>query len=108
MESSALPGSGKIFELADFDARQYRQKQLYEPEKVETREQPDLVIVAGFTPADDADYEKWYQEEHLKEISGITGWRRTERYELYFASSNRDDSEPLEKQKPKFLTLVSS
>lgn len=65
------------------------------------------MISAGFTPADDEDYESWYRQEHLKEVSGITGWRRTERYALTFARQNRKPAH--EKQipePPKFLTLV--
>ncbi|EME77271.1 uncharacterized protein MYCFIDRAFT_83221 [Pseudocercospora fijiensis CIRAD86] len=101
-----LPGSGQIFELADFDTRYYKLKQLYGPESEAIGDaQPDFVIVAGFTPADDEDYEQWYQQEHLTEISGITGWRKTERYELFFARSNRDYNNPLVADKPKYLTL---
>ncbi|KAF7185727.1 Core atranone cluster (CAC) protein 1, partial [Pseudocercospora fuligena] len=103
-----LPGSGKIFELADFDTRYYKLKQLYGPKsEVVDDAQPDFVIVAGFTPADEEDYEQWYQQEHLLEISCITGWRKTERYELFFARSNRDYDNPLVAEKPKFLTLLA-
>ncbi|KXT05145.1 hypothetical protein AC578_7605 [Pseudocercospora eumusae] len=103
-----LPGSGKtsIFELADFDTRYYKLKQLYAREFEHVgKPQPDFVVVAAFTPADEEDYEQWYQQEHLQEIAKITCWRKTERYELFFARSNRDYDKPLLAQKPKFLTL---
>ena len=51
------------------------------------------------TPADDEDFENWYRQEHLVEGSKITGWQRTERYELF---------DPLRTQEAtKKLTLVS-
>jgi hypothetical protein len=118
MHDDKLPGSHLIFDFADFDTRFYKAVQLYEPENAkpgtvqilflaEARcvayqscagNQPGFVIMAGFTPADDQDYDDWYRQEHLKEISGITGWRRTSRYEL--ATALRADDAP------KFLTLV--
>ncbi|KAK3099054.1 hypothetical protein LTR53_019180, partial [Teratosphaeriaceae sp. CCFEE 6253] len=44
--------------------------------------------------------------EHLKEISGITGWRKTQRYDLTFARQNRKpEAEKQLPAAPKFLTL---
>ena len=51
------------------------------------------------TPADDQDFEDWYREEHLVDGSKLTGWRKTERYEVYDRLRTEDS--------PKFLTLVS-
>lgn len=65
------------------------------------------MISAGFTPADDDDYENWYREEHLKEISGIPGWRKTERYELLFGvEGGKPPEEKSIPDPPKYLTLV--
>lgn len=65
------------------------------------------MISAGFTPADDEDYDKWYRQEHLKDVSGITGWRKTERYALTFARQNRKSTDDKQiAEPPKFLTLV--
>ena len=122
---SSLPGSHAIFDFVDFDTRYYKFVQLYDSGSSRSgkhssyhllgpyqgltykSDQPDFVISAGFTPADDADYDKWYREEHLKEISGIRGWRKTSRWALDFARQNRstgaDNHLP---QPPKFLTLV--
>ena len=64
------------------------------------------MISFGYTPADEEDADKWYRQEHLKEISSVSTWRRTERYELTFARQNRKPAQ--EKQiaePPKFLTL---
>ena len=70
--------------------------------------QPDFVIAAAFTPEDDKEYDDWYRQEHLKEVSGITGWRKTERYDLTFARQNRSVGEENKlPEPPKFLTLVS-
>ncbi|KXL44410.1 hypothetical protein M433DRAFT_155048 [Acidomyces richmondensis BFW] len=100
-----LPGSHAIFDFADFDTRYYKWVQTYEPKNTKEN-QPNFVISACFTPADEKDYEDWYRQEHLIEISGISGWRGTQRYELTFARQNRKAA--AEKQisdPPKFLTL---
>lgn len=125
MHDERLPGSHAVFDVVDFDTRYYKAAQLYEPEDAKTSRptsagslkarlltrrlgQPDFVISAGFTPADDAEFNAWYQEEHLAEVSGITGWRRTQRYVLTFARQNRKPaSEKQIDEPPKFLTLVS-
>ncbi|KAK3679195.1 hypothetical protein LTR78_000756 [Recurvomyces mirabilis] len=100
-----LPGSGEIFDLADFDTRYYKLAQLYEPENAKSG-QPDFVIAAAFTPTDDKEYDAWYRQEHLKEVSGLTGWRKTERYDLTFARQNRSTGEDNKlPEPPKFLTL---
>ncbi|TKA74995.1 hypothetical protein B0A55_02649 [Friedmanniomyces simplex] len=97
VHDDSLPGSHAIFDFADFDTRYY---------KFFRAGQADFVIVAAFTPTDEEDYDNWYRQEHLKEISGITGWRKTQRYALTFARQNRKPAR--EKQlaePPKFLTL---
>ncbi|KAK6429258.1 hypothetical protein LTR95_014592 [Oleoguttula sp. CCFEE 5521] len=100
-----LPGSGAIFDVASFDTRYYAFEQLYEPEETKN-DQPDFVIACGFTPSDDAEYDRWYRESHLREVSEITGWRRTGRYVLQFARENRKAAGDNELAKPpKFLTL---
>ncbi|KAK6439645.1 hypothetical protein LTR95_004139 [Oleoguttula sp. CCFEE 5521] len=100
-----LPGSGQIFTLADFDTRYYAFEQLYEPEDQKI-EQPDFVIACGFTPSDDAEYDGWYREEHLKQVSEITGWRKTGRYSLTYARQNRKPAGESDiAAPPKFLTL---
>lgn len=70
--------------------------------------QPDFVMSAGFTPADDEDYENYYRQQHLAEVARVTGWRKTERYELLSARENRlPPEEKTIPDPPKFLTLVS-
>ncbi|KAK3627945.1 hypothetical protein LTR56_018935 [Elasticomyces elasticus] len=101
----SIPGSHAIFDFADFDTRYYKFVQHYEAENAKSG-QPDFVIAAAFTPTDDEDYENWYRQEHLKEISGITGWRKTQRYALTFARQNRKSAAEKElDEPPKFLTL---
>ena len=64
------------------------------------------MISFGYTPADEKDADDWYRQEHLKDVSGVSTWRWTERYELTFARQNR---KPVEEKQiaepPKFLTL---
>lgn len=50
------------------------------------------------SPADEAEFEDWYKQEHLRDGSQIHGWRRTERYELDHGVRTSDA--------PKHLTLV--
>ncbi|KAK4891375.1 hypothetical protein LTR27_010029 [Elasticomyces elasticus] len=101
----SIPGSHAIFDFGDFDTRYYKFVQHYEAENAKSG-QPNFVIAAAFTPTDDEDYENWYRQEHLKEISGITGWRKTQRYALTFARQNRKPAAEKElDEPPKFLTL---
>ncbi|KAK5717026.1 hypothetical protein LTR17_016168 [Elasticomyces elasticus] len=101
----SIPGSHAIFDFGDFDTRYYKFVQHYEAENAKSG-QPNFVIAAAFTPTDDEDYENWYRQEHLKEISGITGWRKTQRYALTFARQNRKPVAEKElDEPPKFLTL---
>jgi len=105
VHDDSIPGSHAIFDYADFDTRYYKFVQKYEAENAKSG-QPDLVIAAAFSPTDEEDYDNWYRQEHLKEIAGITGWRKTERYALTFARQNRKPSEEKElSEPPKFLTL---
>ncbi|OQN97841.1 hypothetical protein B0A48_16151 [Cryoendolithus antarcticus] len=100
-----LPGSGAVFEYADFDTRYYAFEQWYEPEKTKS-DQPDFVIACGFTPSDDAEYDDWYRTQHLREVSEITGWRKTGRYTLTYARQNRKPAGDSDiAAPPKFLTL---
>ncbi|KAK5674465.1 hypothetical protein LTS10_012853 [Elasticomyces elasticus] len=101
----SIPGSHAIFDFGDFDTRYYKFVQHYEAESAKSG-QPNFVIAAAFTPTDDEDYENWYRQEHLEEISGITGWRKTLRYALTFARQNRKPAAEKElDEPPKFLTL---
>jgi len=106
VHSDLLPGSKAIFDYADFDTRYYKTTQLFEPENGKPGPS-DFVISAGFTPTDDADYEKWYREEHLNDIKKITGWRRTVRYELFFSRNNRKPAGEAKSfsDPPKYLTM---
>ncbi|KAK0288889.1 hypothetical protein LTR91_018424 [Friedmanniomyces endolithicus] len=105
VHDDSLPGSHAIFDFADFDTRYYKFVQHYEAENAKSG-QADFVIAAGFTPTDEEDYDNWYRQEHLKEISGITGWRKTQRYALTFARQNRKPAgEKQLAEPPKFLTL---
>nr|OQO26167.1 hypothetical protein B0A51_03886 [Rachicladosporium sp. CCFEE 5018] len=119
-----LPGSGQIFTLADFDTRYYAFEQLYEPKETKSggstrvqeeqsgqqliaADQPDFVIACGFTPSDEAEYDDWYRAQHLREVSEITGWRKTGRYTLTYARQNRKPAGDSDiAAPPRFLTLV--
>jgi hypothetical protein len=93
----SIPGSHEMFDYAHFDTRFYKLVQLYEPEQAASG-LPDFVLSTEMNPADADDFERWYQEEHLKDGSTVRGWRRTERYELSNALRTPDA--------PKYLTLV--
>lgn len=112
----ALQGSHDMFDYGFFDTRFYKTVQVYEREDSKSgteraipafdrqltsrSDQPDFLLSTEMLPADEQDFEKWYRQEHLVDGSKISGWRRTERYELFNALRTEDA--------PKYLTLVSS
>ena len=102
-----------MFDYGFFDTRFYKTVQVYEkkpnPSKSKWQamgclvltsdpDQPDLLLSTEMLPADKEDFDNWYQQEHLVDGSKITGWQRTERYQLINALRTEDA--------PKYLTLV--
>ncbi|KAH8675716.1 hypothetical protein BX600DRAFT_507931 [Xylariales sp. PMI_506] len=83
-KSDKLPGSGIIYDLADFDVRYDSLIQVYDPTnkgnvsaQIEQKETADL-----------EDFDKWYREEHLGLLSKAAGYLRTTRYKLSYARTN--------------------
>ena len=109
-----IPGSHDMFDYGYFDTRFYKTIQVYgqaasnpstprgngyiETRLIHALDQPDLLLSTEMLPADEQDFENWYQQEHLVDGSKIGGWRRTERYELFNALRTEDA--------PKYLTLL--
>jgi hypothetical protein len=105
-----------MFDYAFFDTRFYRLVQSMTRDDDPacryhyraTSSEPDLCVTdpADFclstemTPGDTQEYENWYRQEHLEDVSKIKGWRRTERYELVEAFRAPDA--------PTHLTLVGN
>lgn len=50
------------------------------------------------------DFDNWYREEHLEQMSHAPGWRRTVRYKLVFKKETK--GVPESEKAPKWLTLL--
>jgi len=66
-------------EVADFDIRNYKLIQEYDPKGVGEGPAP-YVLHVELHPEDEADLDKWYREEHLAMIARHPGYRRSVRY----------------------------
>ncbi|KAK5064437.1 hypothetical protein LTR84_000270 [Exophiala bonariae] len=79
--SDLFPTKRETTENGDFDARNYKLIMDYDPKKTGESAPPFLVTVE-MEPVDEADLDKWYQEEHLEMLSKMPGYRRSSRYVL--------------------------
>jgi hypothetical protein len=61
---------------------------------------PKFLLMAEMTPVDEADFDKWYREEHLRMLSKIPGYRCSKRYKLGPAVPVLTRGEP-----PQFLAI---
>lgn len=77
-----------VFKQARFDTRFYECVQTFESEGC--KEGPgELLISAALQPAkgEEADFDRWYKEEHLSMLAECKGYRRSRRFELVEAST---------------------
>ncbi|OCK85542.1 hypothetical protein K432DRAFT_286605 [Lepidopterella palustris CBS 459.81] len=92
MAHDMLPGGEPIHIFADFDAMVYKRVKVFE--KGETKPGCGAVIItACIQPAAGMEQEfgRWYNEEHLEQVSETPGWRRSTRFELVFKTEDKDD-----------------
>lgn len=108
VHSDMLPGpSHACFDIADFDTRYYEAVQTYEAKDAPAGP-ARMVISAGLTPAPgtDDDFDKWYREEHCRDLAKCPGYRRTRRFKLTFGRQNRlPATEKKIAEPPKYLAL---
>jgi hypothetical protein len=64
-----------------FNARNYKLIQDYDPDGV-GEVPPKYIVTVEVGPSDDADYNAWYEEEHLDILHKIPEYRRSQRYML--------------------------
>jgi len=106
VESPLLPGSGKIFDVADFDVRYLEKVQTYEPAGTKPGRGTCIMSVGMEPSVSDEDFDDWYRKQHLDMLSMCDGYLRTTRYKLHYARANRPtaDSVPVS-GKPRFYAL---
>ncbi|KAJ9503579.1 hypothetical protein H2202_000718 [Exophiala xenobiotica] len=68
-------------EIGDFDGRNYKMIQEYDPNKIGDSAPPFLLTVEMEpTGQNEGDFEDWYRQEHLELLSKLPGYRRSLRY----------------------------
>ncbi|KAI5360897.1 hypothetical protein Slin14017_G090720 [Septoria linicola] len=87
IDDGQLPGSGRIFDLVEFDTRCYRPVQSFE-HKAFPASEAAFAVFAECTPIDGDEYRRWCEEEHFAAISKMSTWLRSEHYSLVFATVN--------------------
>jgi len=77
--SDMWPRHKQNSENGEFDARNYKLIQEYDPKGVGDSAPPFLCTVE-MDPVDETDFDKWYREEHLDMLGRLPGYRRSLRY----------------------------
>lgn len=79
--SELWPATTPTTDVGDFNARNYRLIQDYDPDsRGETA--PPFCVTVEMDPVDGADFHKWYQDEHLDMLHKLPGYRRSSRYAI--------------------------
>ncbi|KAK6063489.1 putative alpha/beta hydrolase [Seiridium cupressi] len=88
--SDLLPGTGNIYDLADFDSRFDSLIQVYDPTgKGKGHARSVISVQIQLKQGGDVeDFDRWYREEHLGLVSKATGYLRTTRFKLVAAMTN--------------------
>lgn len=102
-----LPDGGPSQKFVDFDTRFYQRIQVFEkPKKAGQQKGIGRVIKSTAiqpSPGLEEEFNRWYQEEHLEQVSRMPGWTKSTRYELIFKVQNKDDMDA--EEAPKYLAL---
>ncbi|OCT54443.1 putative alpha/beta hydrolase [Cladophialophora carrionii] len=85
-------------EVGDFHARNYKLIQDYDPDG-RGEVAPRFCLTVEMDPVDEADFHKWYQDEHLDMLHKLPGYRRSSRY-VIGPKTALMDGEP-----PKYLAI---
>ncbi|KAJ9622121.1 uncharacterized protein PV06_05805 [Exophiala oligosperma] len=79
--SGMWPGHKPTVEIGDFDCRNYKLIQEYDPNKIGDSAPPYLLTVEMEPTAEnEEDFDQWYRKEHLELLSKLPGYRRSLRY----------------------------
>ncbi|KAF2731585.1 hypothetical protein EJ04DRAFT_442739 [Polyplosphaeria fusca] len=103
--SQMLPEGGPSQKSVDFDTRFYQRVQIFEKPEKELVGIGRVLKCTAIQPAPgtEENFNRWYDEEHLEQVSQMSGWRKSTRYELIFKVQSRDDPRP--EEAPKYLAI---
>jgi hypothetical protein len=110
--SEMLPEGGPSQKFVDFDTRFYQRVQVFESRgKDETNDVTakrgigKVVKSTAIQPANgtEEEFDQWYREEHLEQVSRMPGWRKSTRFELIFKVQSKDDE--TKEEAPKYLAI---
>ncbi|KAH6673042.1 hypothetical protein B0J14DRAFT_701007 [Halenospora varia] len=90
VHSDLLPNRGPIYDLADIDVRYYGLIQTYDPKGTKPG-QTKTICTAAMELGDkvtEKDFDDWYRQEHLEELSKVPGYLRTTRFKLLYHRTN--------------------
>jgi len=79
--SDLFPKRKENRENGEFDARNYKLIQDYDPDR-RGESAPPSILTVEMQPVDEEDYDRWYREEHLDMLHKLPGYRRGARYVL--------------------------
>jgi hypothetical protein len=86
------------------DIRHYKRIQLFsKPAQTGSKTGIGAVIKCTAiqpTTGTEADFDQWYREEHLEQVSQMPGWRKSTRYELISSNDSADADAP-----PRYLAI---
>ncbi|KAH8923826.1 hypothetical protein BT69DRAFT_1241783 [Atractiella rhizophila] len=73
----------------------------------DTKGPAPFLVIAALTPAQgtDADFEKWYKEEHIGMMAKIPGWRRTFRYKITDSLLSQTGKEDESGKAPQYVAI---
>ncbi|KIX06604.1 uncharacterized protein Z518_04580 [Rhinocladiella mackenziei CBS 650.93] len=77
--SEMWPHQKENSENGDFDARNYKLIQNYDPDG-RGDAAPPFILTVEMDPVDETDFDRWYREEHLDMLHKLPGYRRSLRY----------------------------
>ncbi|KAF2456053.1 hypothetical protein BDY21DRAFT_55168 [Lineolata rhizophorae] len=80
LDSDLLP-EGEVKSMGDYDARNFKLIQNFDPKGVGVQPGKYLLTVE-MSPADESTYHMFYEDEHLPLLTKVPGYRRTLRYEM--------------------------
>ncbi|KAF2788681.1 hypothetical protein K505DRAFT_314477 [Melanomma pulvis-pyrius CBS 109.77] len=100
-----LPDGGPSQKFVDFDTRFYRRVQVLQKPEVERRGIGRVIKSTAIQPGPgmDCEFDRWYREEHLEQVSHMSGWRKSTRFELIFKVQSNDDLK--REEAPKYLAI---
>jgi hypothetical protein len=100
-----LPEGGPSQKFVDFDTRFYKRVQVLQKPGQDRREIGRVIKSTAIHPGCgmDEEFDRWYREEHLQQVSQMPGWKKSARFELIYKVQSNDD--PIKENAPKCLAI---